>query len=103
MRDFDILTVPFDADTLVAEPDTDESAGIMLGLVVVAHVIAAAAAGTALVFGTGWLGALLIHMAIGATALLGSAVIVAHADQVRRAMRPATALLRAGRRLARAV
>ncbi len=102
MRDHDILVDRFDADVPFAEPDTADSAGIMLGLVVVAHVIAAVAAGTALVFGTGWLVALLTHLIIGAVALLGSAVIVAHADHVRRAIHPAKALLRAGRRLARA-
>lgn len=103
MRDHDIFIDRSPVDVLAAEPDTDDSAGIMLGLVVVAHLIAAAAAGTALVFGTGWLVALLIHMAIGSAALLGSAAIVAHGVQVRRAIRPATALLRAGRRLARAI
>ena len=103
MRDHAILTDQIYADILAAEPDTDDSAGIMLGMVVVAHLIATAAAGAALVFGAGWLAALLIHMSIGAGALLGAAVIVAYADRLRRAVRPATALLRAGRRLARAV
>lgn len=103
MRDLDPLTHAHDATLPLAEPDMADSAGIMLGMVVVAHVIATGAALTALIAGSGWLIALLVHMAIGAAALLGAAVIVSQADHVRRTLRPAVALLRAGRRLTRTV
>jgi zinc transporter ZupT len=103
MRDLDTLIPAYDAPVPVAECDTADSAGMMLGMVVIAHVIAAGAALAALIAGSGWLIALLIHMAIGAVALLGAAVIVSQADQLRRTLRPAAALFRAGRRLTRAI
>ena len=82
-----------------ADPDRADPAGTLPGMVVIAQVIGAGAGLAALVAGSGWLSALLVHMAIGSATLLGSAVVASQADPVRRSLRPAVALARAGRRL----
>ena len=82
-----------------ADADRADPAGPLLGTVVIAQTIGAGAGLVALVAGSGWLSALLVHVAIGSATLLGSAVVASQADLVRLSLRPAVALARAGRRL----
>lgn len=94
MRDHDFLSSSAFEEFPAENCDLDDSAGLMLGLVVVSQILAFLAAATAIGVGSGWLIALVLHLLVGTSALLGAAVLVATAP-VRSARR-----LRQNRRVA---